>query len=87
MAKELPNDYAIHAMTAEVKRRRKDPQRFGYRYSYGKLIADTTPVEREIIAENYRRRVLKRPASEGRYIETDDELDLEKVSKGVRIDA
>lgn len=81
MGRELPNDYAINAMTAEVKRRRRDPQRFGYRYSYGKLIADTTPVEREIIAENYRRRMLKAPTSEGRYREPDDQEDLEKASK------
>lgn len=81
MGRELPNDYATNAMTAEVKRRRKNPQRYGYRYSYGKLIADTTPGEREIIAENYRKRMQKAPTSEGRYIEPDDQRDVEKVSK------
>lgn len=78
MARELPNDYAIDAMTAEVERRRKQ---LGRRYDYGKLIADTTPEEREQIAENYRKRVLKLPVSAGRYIEPDDQRDAEKVLK------
>ena len=80
MSKELPNDYAIDAMTAEVERRKKLPGH--YRYDYGRLIADTTPAEREIIAENYRRRVLKEPGSEGRYKEPDDQKDIEKAANG-----
>lgn len=78
MGKELPNDYAINAMTAEVERRRKTT---GRRYDYGKLIADTTPAEREMIAENYRRRVLQQPTSEGRYKEPDDLRDMEKAAR------
>ena len=78
MSRELPNDYAINAMTAEVERRRKLT---GRRYDYGKLIADTTPAERETIAENYRRRVLRLPPSEGRYREPDDLRDMEKAAK------
>lgn len=76
--RKLPNDYAINAMTAEVERRRKLT---GRRYDYGKLIADTTPAEREQIAENYRRRVLKQPASEGKYIEPDDQKDMHRAVK------
>ena len=63
-------------MTAEVERRKKLT---GRRYDYGKLIADTTPAEREIIAESYRKRVLRQSASEGKYVEPDDQRDLRRA--------
>lgn len=51
MAKKLPADYAIDALALEAERRSKE---LGYPYSYGKLVADTTPQQREKIAEEYR---------------------------------
>lgn len=52
--KKLPGDYAIDALAVEAERRagilgRPD-------YSYGKLVADTTPEQRERIADDYRAR-------------------------------
>lgn len=79
MGRELPNDYAINALTAEVERRKAGQE--AHRYSYGRLVADTTRGEREAIAENYRRRVLKLPTSEGKYREPDDLKDTQKLSK------
>lgn len=50
--KKLPEDYGINAMVAEVERRRKLPG--GHGYDYGRLIAETTPAQREQIKEEYR---------------------------------
>ena len=52
LGRNLPADFAIDAMVAEVERRKKEPGR--HSYSYGKLIADTSRSEREQIAEVYR---------------------------------
>lgn len=49
---KLPGDYALDALALEVDRRAKKMNRPDY--SYGKLIADTTPAERERIADTYR---------------------------------
>lgn len=49
---KLPGDYALDALALEVDRRAKRMGRPDY--SYGKLIADTTPAERELIADSYR---------------------------------
>lgn len=49
---KLPGDYALDALALEVDRRSKKMNRPDY--SYGKLIADTTPAERERIADTYR---------------------------------
>lgn len=49
---KLPGDYALDALALEVDRRAKQMNRPDY--SYGKLIADTTPEERELIADSYR---------------------------------
>lgn len=49
---KLPGDYALDALAQEVDRRAK--QRGDPSYSYGKLIAQTTPEERERIADTYR---------------------------------
>lgn len=51
-SKKLPGDYAIDALSLEAERRAKKMNRPDY--SYGKLIADTTPEERERIADTYR---------------------------------
>lgn len=55
--KKLPEDYGINAKVAEVERRRKLPGNHGY--SYGRLIADTTPAQREQIKERYREAFLR----------------------------
>lgn len=47
----LPADYAIDGLSLEASRRAKA---LGRPYSYGQLIADTTPEERERIVESYR---------------------------------
>ena len=52
----VPEDYAIDALTLEADRRSKAMGRF---YSYGQLVADTTPEERAAIAEDYRRKLEK----------------------------
>ena len=49
---KLPADYAIDALSKEAERRAKKMNRPDY--SYGKLIADTTPEERERIVDAYR---------------------------------
>lgn len=52
----IPADYAIDALALEAERRRR---RMGIPgYSYGQLVADTTPAERESIAEAYREKLI-----------------------------
>ena len=53
MAKQLPNDVALLALTAEAERRRKEKGLI--RYTYGNLVADTTPEERQQIVEDYKK--------------------------------
>lgn len=60
----IPGDYAIDALSLEAERRRK--QMGVPRYSYGQLVADTTPAQREQIAEDYLER-LKKAHKKGRY--------------------
>lgn len=55
--KKLPADYAIDALALEADRRR----RLGHpQYSYGKLVAETTYGERQVLAEKYRKGELHR---------------------------
>ena len=56
MAAKLSEDYAIDALALEADRRAK---KLGRRYSYGMLIADTTPQERLEISEQYRSKKLR----------------------------
>ena len=60
----IPADYAIDALSMEAERRRK--QKGLVRYSYGQLVADTTPAERETIAEDYRQKLI-RAQKKGKY--------------------
>ena len=53
MAAKLSEDYPVDALALEADRRAK---KLGRRYSYGMLIADTTPQERQEIADEYRRK-------------------------------
>ena len=50
-SRKTPGDIAIHALVAEVERRRKLPGL--HNYSYGRLIADTTEEERRRIVKRY----------------------------------
>lgn len=50
--KKLPADYAIDALAMEADRRR---QLGHHQYSYGKLVAETTYEERQVLAEKYRK--------------------------------
>lgn len=56
MAAKLNEDYPIDALALEADRRAKQ---LGRRYSYGMLIADTTPQERLEISEQYRSKKLR----------------------------
>ena len=60
----IPADYAIDALSMEAERRRK--QKGLVRYSYGELVADTSPAEREAIAEAYRQKLI-RAQKKGQY--------------------
>lgn len=78
MAKQSCSDLALTALAVEAERRRK--ARGLIRYSYGDLVADTTPGERQQIIENYRRRQKRRdPAAEERYMATSDKEDLRAI--------
>lgn len=59
--KKLPADYAIDALAMEADRRR---QLGHHQYSYGKLVAETTYEERQVLAEKYRKGELCRRAGE-----------------------
>ena len=52
----VPEDYAIDALSLEAERRRR---LLGRPYSYGQLVADTTPEQRREIARDYRRALEK----------------------------
>lgn len=77
MAAKLREDYAIDALVLEADRRRK---KLGRTYSYGMLIADTTPEERKKIAEKYRRKKQRRDKAET-YRRSDEKDDLERFRK------
>ena len=78
----LRNDFAIDALALEVDRRKPTK---GSSYSYGHLVADTTEAERQVIADRYRKGGKRGVLSGGRYKETDDERDLEKVTKAIGV--
>lgn len=78
---KLPGDFAIDALSLEVERRKK---RTGdYRYTYGRLVADTTPAEREAIVEQYRKdhRKRKRGGTRTAFLESQKEVLAEAVRK------
>lgn len=58
ISSKLPEDYPIDALAAEAERRGKAMGRADY--SYGKLVADTTPLEREQICDEYYREMTQR---------------------------
>ena len=54
----LPEDYRVDALAVEAGRRAREMGRPDY--SYGKLVADTSPEEREQIANDYRKNFKRR---------------------------
>lgn len=71
----LPEDYRVDAIAVEAERRAREMGRPDY--SYGKLVSDTTPEEREQIVEeyrkNFRRRYRKRGGTKSFFTEADKE--------------
>ena len=78
MDDQLRSDFAIDALVLEVDRR-KTQMPCG-RYSYGKLVADTSREERQRIADRYRKGGKRAVLSAGKYREQDDQRDLQKVA-------
>lgn len=79
MAAKLSEDYPIDALALEVDRRAK---KLGRRYSYGMLIADTTPQERQEISEKYKRRKLRSGETE-KYHRSSDKEDVRKLKEKI----
>jgi hypothetical protein len=76
---QLRNDFAINAMVVELeKRKKKMPCR---RYSYGRLVADTTREEREKIATRYARKAGQEKAE--RFWDPDDKEQIGMVTDGL----
>lgn len=81
----IPLDYPIDALALEASRRSRI---LGRPYSYGQLIADTTPEEREKIAEEYRERLAavirqggRRVSGGTRYIRPQTEKEVVRQTK------
>lgn len=77
MAAKLSEDYPIDALALEADRRAK---KLGRRYSYGMLIADTTPQERQEISENYRKRKL-RGGETGKFRRSSQKEDMRRLKE------
>ena len=73
-------DSAIHALVEEVECRKNKFRR----YSYGKLVADTTTEERERIVERRCSNVKRRSNGTERFEEPDDEEDIRRVTASKR---
>ena len=79
MAAKLNEDYAIDALALEADRRAK---KLGRRYSYGMLIADTTPQERLEISEQYRSKKLRSGETE-KYRRSSDKEAVRKLKEKI----
>ena len=79
MAAKLSEDYPIDALALEADRRAK---KLGRRYSYGMLIADTTPKERQQISEQYRTKKL-RSGETGKYRRSSDKEDVRRMTQKI----
>lgn len=77
MAAKLSEDYPIDALALEADRRAK---KLGRRYSYGMLIADTTPQERQEISDQYRTKKLKSGETE-KYHRSSRKEDLRRLTR------
>lgn len=72
-------DHRMAALILEVERRRK--QTGFHDYSYGKLIADTTPEQRQEIVDRYKENRRRATGAAGRFQEADDEMDLRRAKQ------
>lgn len=79
MAAKLSEDYPIDALAIEADRRAK---KLGRRYSYGMLIADTTPQERQQISDQYRAKKLKSGETE-KYRRSSRKEDLQRLTRKI----
>lgn len=79
MAAKLSEDYSIDALALEADRRAK---KLGRRYSYGMLIADTTPQERQEISEKYKKKKLRSGETE-KYRRSSDKEDVRKLNQKI----
>ena len=79
MAAKLSEDYPIDALALEADLRAKQ---LGRRYSYGMLIADTTPQERQEITEKYRRKKLRSGETE-KYRRSSDKEDVRRLTQKI----
>lgn len=71
MKRRTNSDLALTALAVEAERRRKEKGLL--RYSYGNLVADTSPKERQQIIARYRKRHRERcPEAEKHFAETDE---------------
>lgn len=78
MAKRTQSDLALTALAVEAERRRK--ARGLIRYSYGDLVADTTPEERQRIIEDYKAgHRHKDPDASSHFVEANDKADLQAI--------
>ena len=77
MAAKLSEDYRVTALSLEAERRAK---KLGRPYSYGMLIADTTPEERQEISEKYRRRKLRSQETD-KYRRSSEKEDVKRFHK------
>lgn len=72
-------DHVMAALVLEVERRKRLPGL--HDYSYGRLMADTTPQEREEIVKAHRKGRGRGTASGETYRETNDEEDLRRAQE------
>ncbi len=79
MAAKLSEDYPIDALALEADRRAK---KLGRRYSYGMLIADTTPLERQEISDQYRSRKL-RSGDSTKYHRSSGKEDMQRLKQKI----
>lgn len=85
LSRKLPEDYAIDALSLEADRRGK---LLGRPYSYGQLVADTTLVQRQEIAEAYRTGASRKKNERAvRYIPVSDREDIERILEKVTEDS
>lgn len=77
----LRNDFAIDALVLEVDRQKK--KRRTARYSYGRLVADTTFEQRQRIADRYAKKAARKSGTAERYTEPDDKDDINKIIEGI----
>lgn len=77
MKKRTDSDIALSALAVEAERRRKAKGLL--RYSYGDLVAEITPEERQRIIEDYKAGRYDPGRRSTRYIVANDEEDIRAI--------